>query len=83
MIHLFQNLQNSYITKVEWSVILFGGNTFDWKYHDRYFGVSMPGYVQRLLQKFHCQPPKLPQLSPFFAAPYVKAIKGQRQYAPK
>ena len=43
----------------------------------------MSGSVQKLLQKFQHQPPKLPQFTPFAAAPYVKAIKGQRQYTPK
>ena len=43
----------------------------------------MPGFAQKLLQKLQHQPPKLPHFSPFAAAPYVKAIKGECQYAPK
>ena len=59
------------------------GITFDWKYHNGFFDVSMTGYVQKVIQKFQHQPPKSPQFSPFPAALYVKYIRGQRQYEPK
>ena len=68
---------------VDWSGIIFCGITFDWQYNNGFVDVSMPGYVQKVLQKFQHKPPKSPQFSPFSAAPYVKAIKGQHQYAPK
>ena len=48
-----------------------------------YFDVSMPGYVQKVLQKFQHQAPKSPQFSQSTAIPYAKDIKGQHQYAPK
>ena len=43
----------------------------------------MTGYFQRMHQHFQHQTPKSLQFSSFFATPYVKAIKGQNQYAPK
>ena len=43
----------------------------------------MPGYDKKEIQKFQYQPQKSPQFSPFAAAPYVKSIKGRRQYAQK
>ena len=83
MIHLLQYLQNSYTATVDCQREKFWGLTFNWKYHDEYVDMSMPGYVQKFLQKFQHQPPKLPQFKPFAAAPYVKAINGQRIYRPK
>ena len=82
-IHLLQYLQNKYTTTVDWSGNNFCRLTLYCTCHDGYVDVSIPGYVQKVLQKFQYQPPKSTQFSPFSAAPYVKAIKGQRQYAPK
>ena len=43
----------------------------------------MSGDVKKVLQKFHHQPPKPHQFSPFYAALYAKSIKGKHQYAPQ
>ena len=59
------------------------GITFDWKYHNGFFDVSMTGYVQKVIQKFQHQPPKQSRFLPIATATYVKGIKGQQQYVPK
>ena len=59
------------------------GIIFNCKYHIGYTDVSVPGYVQKVLENFQHQPPKSLKFSPFAASTYVKDIKVQRQYAPK
>ena len=80
---LLQYIENNYTATVDWSGKHFCGITFDWKYHSGYVDVSMTGYVQRMHQHFQHQTPKSLQFSSFSATPYVKAIKGQLQYATK
>ena len=55
VIHLPQSLRNNYTTTVYWSGKICG-ITFAWKYLDGYVDVSMPFYVQILLQTFHHKP---------------------------
>ena len=76
-VHLLQYIQKNCTPMVEWSGETFCCLTFDWEYQNEYVDVLMPGYVQKLLQKFQHQPPKTPHFLPFTAAPYVKFIKGE------
>ena len=74
----------SKIFKPQWSIgqgELYGLN-LDWKYHNIYVDLVMPGSVKKVFQKFQHQPPKSPQFSPFSTVKYVKSIKGKSQYAP-
>ena len=64
-VHLLQYIQKNCTPMVEWSGETFCCLTFDWEYQNEYVDVLMPGYVQKLLQKFQHQPPKLPWFSPF------------------
>jgi hypothetical protein len=78
--HLIAALQHNYQVKTDWTGKNFCGLTFDWKYHQGYVDVSMPGYIQRLLAKLQHLFTN-PQYSPYLVTPYVPLKKGQRQYA--
>ena len=78
--HLIAALQHNYQVKTDWTGKHFCGLTFDWKYHQGYVDVSMPGYIQRLLAKLQHLFTN-PQYSPYLVTPYAPLKKGQRQYA--
>ena len=52
----------------DWKGDLYCGITLDWNYDQGYVDISMPGYVQRLLDKFKHDKPTKPQYSPYKAA---------------
>ena len=58
-------LRNKYEIKVDWTGTRYCGLTLDWDYVNRTLDVSMPGYVERALQRFaHTQDPSQPSNSP-------------------
>ena len=58
---------------------LYCGLTLEWDYNERHVDVSMPGYVQRILQRFKHPQPRTPQHSPH---KWDRPIYGQKiQYA--
>ena len=63
--HLFQTLTNAeYKITIDWEGTTFCGLHLKWDYQHRTCDLSMPGYVQRALQKFEHPIPKKPQDSP-------------------
>ena len=64
--HLIQCLRNHYkAIKINWAGKLFSGIQLKWDYTNRTCDLSMPGYVQQALHKFHHPPPNKPQDSPY------------------
>jgi hypothetical protein len=73
-------LQQKYEIKTDWTGTRYCGLTLDWDYTKRTLDISMPGYVERALQRFTHKPdPAQPSNSPHR---YQVPTYGQRiQYA--
>jgi hypothetical protein len=79
--HLLATLAKQYTTKADWTGSLYCGLTLHWNYRDRTCDVSMPGYIERALQRFQHAAPSRPQHSPY---PHTKPDYGAKtQYAPE
>lgn len=64
-LHLTNALKSDYTITEDWDAKLFCGITFKWNYSGRrYVDLSMPGYVEKALQKFNHPAPKKPQDAP-------------------
>jgi hypothetical protein len=63
-LHLLATLEGRYIAKADWDGNRYCGLTLEWDYEARTCKISMPGYIDRALQRFaHCAPAK-PEDSP-------------------
>lgn len=58
--HLIRCLKQRYIVTSDWEGTLFNGITLDWKYDKKCVDLSMPGYIEKALQKFAHQKPNQP-----------------------
>ena len=78
--HFLALLQQKYELKADWHGTRYCGLTLEWDYSNRLLDVSMPGYVERALQRFtHTRDPSQPSNSPH---PYQYPKFGQKiQYA--
>jgi hypothetical protein len=62
--HLIDTLASLYEITTDWSGTKYLGLTLDWDYQARTLDISMPGYIEKALQRFaHPLPPR-PQHSP-------------------
>ena len=52
-LHLVNAVQQNYEITTDWSGSLYCGFNLAWNYNDKYVDVSMTGYVQRALERFH------------------------------
>lgn len=50
--HLVKALQQYYKIMIDWTGTKYIGLTFDWDYTNHRVHLSMPGYVQKALEKF-------------------------------
>ena len=56
--------------KMDWEGTIFGGITLKWNYEgERWVELSLPGYIDTILARFHHPQPKIPQDSPHLAPP--------------
>jgi hypothetical protein len=62
--HLVKTLASLYTITTDWTGSKFLGLTLDWDYDARTLDLSMPGYIEKALQRFNVTPPKRPQHSP-------------------
>ena len=62
--HLMSVLRQHYTVSEEWDGARYVGLTLNWDYDARTCDISMPGYVERALQRFSHPPPTRPQDSP-------------------
>ena len=60
-----------------WEGKLYCGITLDWNYAKRWIDISMPGYIKKLLQRYHQKTPKRPQHSLYCAHPKVYGAAAQ------
>jgi hypothetical protein len=62
--HLINLLQQHYTMKIDWSGSKYLGLTLKWDYKRRLVDLSMPGYIERVLERFSHPQPTRPQHSP-------------------
>ena len=48
--HFFKALETKYQDAVDWEGKYYIGLTLDWNYKDHYVGISVPGYITKLLK---------------------------------
>ena len=53
----------------DWEVALYCGITLEWNYEKRWLNIFMPGYIQKLLQKYKYESHPRPQHSPYVMTP--------------
>jgi hypothetical protein len=63
--HLVAALKQDYEITVDWEAALYAGITLKWDYDNRTVDLSMPGYVQTMLDKFDHPMPTRPEDSPY------------------
>jgi hypothetical protein len=54
-----------YTVDVDKAGSLYGGITLKWNYKQRYLGISMPGYVAKIMSRFKHEKPTKPPYSPY------------------
>ena len=62
--HLLQVLRQDYEIEEDWEGTHYLGITLDWDYTKREVHLSMPGYIEKALARFHHQVPLKPQDQP-------------------
>jgi hypothetical protein len=62
--HLISALRNFYKISEDWSGSRYCGLNLDWNYQNCTCDISMPGYIERALQRFQHEPPVRPQNAP-------------------
>jgi hypothetical protein len=79
--HLMATLSQLYVVSEDWTGSRYCGLTIDWDYDQRTVDISIPGYIDRALQRFKHPPPTRPQHSPHA---WQKPTYGATtQYAPE
>ena len=73
--HLLTILRANYGVTVDKEGRNFCGLNLDWNYQQGYVDVSMPGYIQKVLLKYHHPKPKRPKFSPH---KHVEPIYGAK-----
>jgi hypothetical protein len=63
--HLLQALQTGYKMSVDWDAERYCGLILKWNYTTRTCDISMPGYIERALQRFKHPMPDKPQHNPY------------------
>ena len=62
--HLIATLESAYHVSVDWNGARYCGLSLAWDYNARTCDVSMPGYIDRALQRFQHDAPRTPEHSP-------------------
>jgi hypothetical protein len=77
--HLRNALLRDYEITTDWGGTIYSGITLKWDYDKHTCDISMPGYVNNVLNKFQHDNPKTPQHTP---SKYVTPVYGAKmQYA--
>ena len=68
--HLLEVLHRHYQTEIDWKGSLYCGITLEWNYEgERYLDISMPGYIEKVRQRFKHEMPAKPQHCPYQPQP--------------
>jgi hypothetical protein len=73
--HLCNALLRSYEITTDWGGTVYSGITLKWDYDKRTCDISIPGYVNNVLNKFQHDNPKTPQHTP---SKYVTPVYGAK-----
>ena len=78
--HLLTSLRHHYKVSIDWEGKNFCGLTLNWNYSDGYVDISMPEYVNKVLQKYQHPKPSKPEYSPHV---HTEPVYGAtQQFAP-
>jgi hypothetical protein len=77
---LMTTLSKMYSVSEDWTGSKYCGLTIDWDYNNRTVDISIPGYIERALQRFQHPPPACPQHAPH--AWQQPTYGAKTQYAP-
>ena len=75
--HLLGVLSQHYVCTTDWTGTRYCGLTLDWDYNARTCDISMPGYIERALQRFQRTAPTTPEDSPHPHTPPKYGAKVQ------
>eukprot|EP00804_Cyclotella_cryptica_P014738 CCRYP_021242-RA/>CCRYP_021242-RA protein AED:0.23 eAED:0.23 QI:0/0/0/1/1/1/2/0/599 len=75
--HLIQVLRENYTMSIDWDGALYCGIHLDWDYNNRTLDISMPRYINKVLQQFQHPIPSPPQHGPY--KPYPKKYGAAAQ----
>ncbi len=78
--HLLNTLQEHYKISTDWEGSLYCGITLKWDYATRTVDASMPGYVQKILEKLQHPTPMHPEHAPHKAKPVSYGTRVQMTY---
>jgi hypothetical protein len=73
--HLRNTLLRNYEITTDWGGTVYSGITLKWDYGKRTCDISMPGYVNNVLNKFQHDNPKTPQHTP---SKYITPVYGAK-----
>ena len=77
--HLLNSLKQHYQLTIDYTGNDYCGLTIDWNYHKKYVDISMPGYLDKVLQHHETTPPLRSVSTPH---PYSQPVYGKHtQYA--
>ncbi len=76
--HLIQTLKKYYKISEDWEGALYCGVSLKWNYKERNVDISIPGYIENMLQRFKHEAPSKPQHSPYLAAPKQYGKEAQK-----
>ena len=80
VMHLLNALKTFYNKiSIDWEGKLFCGIKLQWDYKNKHVDLSMPGYIQHVLHKYHHNPSQRKQYAPY---PYQQIIYGQKVQKP-
>ena len=79
--HFQDSLKDHFKFHLDWKGNHYIGLDLKWNYEDGYVDISMPGYIDKILQRLRHPPPTSPQYSPHEHFPIKYGSKGTRQYA--
>ena len=69
-LHLLTILKKKFTAVSEdWERKLYCGITLEWNYENGWVDILMPGYIQKVLQKYKHEKPPHPQHSPYVIVP--------------
>ena len=75
--HLINALEKYYEISIDWTGSQYIGLTLKWDYEHRKVHISMPGYIQKALEKFQHPKPSRPQNSPHTHAIPIYGARAQ------
>ena len=79
--HFLHSISKYYDYHIDKTGTNYIGLTLEWDYARGMVEISMPGYINRLLQRIKHEPSTSPQHSPHEHLPFIMGGKGTRQYA--